>query len=155
MTGSVAAVIVAAGRGSRAGDGVPKAYRSLGGQPMIRFSLDLFSSDQNVSVVQPVIHADDVGLYATAAGGLDVLPAVFGGATRQASVLAGLQALAARKPEIVLVHDAARPFVSSALIGRAISAAKRSAAVPGIAVSDTIKAVDAQDRVAQTPDRSK
>ena len=154
MTGSVAAVIVAAGRGSRAGDGVPKAYRSLGGQPMIRFSLDLFSSDQNVSVVQPVIHADDVGLYATAAGGLDVLPAVFGGATRQASVLAGLQALAARKPEIVLVHDAARPFVSSALIGRAISAAKRSAAAPGIAVSDTIKAVDAQDRVAQTPDRS-
>jgi 2-C-methyl-D-erythritol 4-phosphate cytidylyltransferase/2-C-methyl-D-erythritol 2,4-cyclodiphosphate synthase len=154
MTGSVAAVIVAAGRGSRAGDGLPKAYRPLAGQPMIRFSLDLFSSDRNVSLVQPVIHADDVDLYAAAAGGLDILPAVFGGATRQASVLAGLQALAAQKPEIVLVHDAARPFVSSALIGRAVTAAKQGAAVPGIAVSDTIKAVDAQERVAQTLDRS-
>jgi 2-C-methyl-D-erythritol 4-phosphate cytidylyltransferase/2-C-methyl-D-erythritol 2,4-cyclodiphosphate synthase len=149
----IAAVIVAAGRGSRAGGAVPKAYQEVGGQPLIRFSLTLFSAHKQIDAVQPVIHADDVRLYAAAADGLNVLPAVFGGATRQASVRAGLEALAARNPEIVLVHDAARPFASPALIGRAVTNGKTGAAVPGIAVSDTIKAVDAHEHVAQTLDR--
>lgn len=154
MTGGVAAVIVAAGRGSRAGGELPKAYRPLGGQPMIRFSLNLFAADRHISVVQPVIHPDDATLYEAAADGLALLPAVFGGATRQASVRAGLEALMAHRPEIVLVHDAARPFASAALIARAVAAAGKGAAVPGIGVADTIKAVDAQERVAQTIDRS-
>ena len=93
MAGGIAAVIVAAGRGSRAGGDVPKAYRTLGGQPMIRFSLSLFCDDKHIRPVQPVIHAEDASLYQAAAGGLDVLPPVFGGATRQASVRAGLEAL--------------------------------------------------------------
>jgi 2-C-methyl-D-erythritol 4-phosphate cytidylyltransferase/2-C-methyl-D-erythritol 2,4-cyclodiphosphate synthase len=154
MTGGVAAVIVAAGRGSRAGGDIPKAYRSLAGQPMIRFSLTLFSGDQHIRLVQPVIHRDDVGLYESAAGGLDVLPPVFGGDTRQSSVRAGLEALAAHRPEIVLVHDAARPFASGALIGRAVAAAKDGAAVPGVTLSDTVKAVDARAHVMQTLDRA-
>jgi 2-C-methyl-D-erythritol 4-phosphate cytidylyltransferase/2-C-methyl-D-erythritol 2,4-cyclodiphosphate synthase len=154
MTGGVAAVIVAAGRGSRAGGDMPKAYRPLAGDPMIRFSLRLFSVDRHVRVVQPVIHADDTALYEAASRGLDLLPPVFGGATRQASVRAGLEAIATHRPEIVLVHDAARPFTSEALIARAIAAASHGAAVPGIGVTDTIKAVDAQARVAQTLDRS-
>jgi 2-C-methyl-D-erythritol 4-phosphate cytidylyltransferase/2-C-methyl-D-erythritol 2,4-cyclodiphosphate synthase len=153
MAGGVAAVIVAAGRGSRAGGAVPKAYQPVGGLPLIRFSLGLFSAHKQIDAVQPVIHADDIDLYTAAADGLNVLPAVFGGATRQASVRAGLEALAARNPEIVLVHDAARPFASPALIGRAVTAGKSGAAVPGVAVSDTIKTVDAQERVAQTLDR--
>ncbi|HET7679977.1 MAG TPA: bifunctional 2-C-methyl-D-erythritol 4-phosphate cytidylyltransferase/2-C-methyl-D-erythritol 2,4-cyclodiphosphate synthase [Xanthobacteraceae bacterium] len=154
MAGGIAAVIVAAGRGSRAGGDIPKAYRPLAGQPMIRLSLSLFSANQQIRLVQPVIHADDAPLYQAAAGGLDVLPPVFGGATRQSSVRAGLEALGAHQPEIVLVHDAARPFASAALIGRAVAAAKLSAAVPGIALSDTVKAVDAHERVTQTLDRS-
>jgi len=150
----IAAVIVAAGRGSRAGGAVPKVYQAVAGQPLIRFSLSLFSAHKQIAAVQPVIHPDDAHLYAAAAEGLNVLPAVFGGATRQASVRAGLEALTAHNPEIVLVHDAARPFASPALIARAVTAGKSGAAVPGIAVSDTIKAVDAQERVAQTLDRS-
>jgi 2-C-methyl-D-erythritol 4-phosphate cytidylyltransferase / 2-C-methyl-D-erythritol 2,4-cyclodiphosphate synthase len=153
MAGGVAAVVVAAGRGSRVGGDVPKAYRPLGGRPMIRFSLGLFSTDKQVRVVQPVIHEDDASLYQAAAGGLDVLPPVFGGATRQASVRAGLEALVAHQPEIVLVHDAARPFASAALISRAVAAAKLGAAVPGLALSDTVKAVDAREHVTQTLDR--
>lgn len=154
MTGGVAAVIVAAGRGSRAGGDIPKAYRSLGGQPMIRFSLSLFSADKQIHLVQPVIHAEDASLYQAAAGGLDLLPPAFGGATRQSSVRAGLEALGKHRPEIVLVHDAARPFASAALIGRAVAAAKFSAAVPGLALSDTVKAVDAREHVMQTLDRA-
>ncbi len=147
-------MIVAAGSGSRAGGDIPKAYRWLSGQPVIRFSLTLFSSDRQVNVVQPVIHADHARLYAEAAEGLDLLPPVFGGATRQASVRAGLEALGAHQPEIVLVHDAARPFASAALIGRAVAAAKLGAAVPGIALSDTVKAVNAGEQVTQTLDRA-
>jgi 2-C-methyl-D-erythritol 4-phosphate cytidylyltransferase/2-C-methyl-D-erythritol 2,4-cyclodiphosphate synthase len=154
VMGGVAAVIVAAGRGSRAGDGIPKAYRPLDGQPMIRFSLSRFSADRHIRLVQPVIHADDIGLYETAAGGLDVLPPVFGGATRQASVRAGLEALVEHRPEIVLVHDAARPFASAALISRAVAAAEGGAAVPGVTLSDTVKAVDAREHVTQTLDRT-
>lgn len=154
MAGKVAAVIVAAGRGSRAGGEVPKVYRPLGGQPMIRFSLSRFAGDRHIRLVQPVIHADDAHLYDAAAGGLDLLPPVIGGATRQASVRAGLEELLAHRPEIVLVHDAARPFASAALIGRAVAAAKATAAVPGIALSDTVKAVDAHERVLQTIDRA-
>src|SRR5258705_11839556 len=71
--------------------------------------------------------------------GLKVLPAVFGGATRQASVRAGLEALAAYKPELVLAHDAARPFASLALIARAIAAAQKWAAAAGLQVGATVK----------------
>jgi 2-C-methyl-D-erythritol 4-phosphate cytidylyltransferase/2-C-methyl-D-erythritol 2,4-cyclodiphosphate synthase len=120
---------------------------------MLRFSLSLFSTHKQIVAVQPVIHADDVAIYDAAARGLAVLPPVFGGATRQASVRAGLEALAARHPEIVLIHDAARPFVTTALVDRAVAAAKNSAAVPGIAVSDTVKAVDVRGHVTQTVDR--
>src|SRR4051812_20025934 len=154
MADGVAAVIVAAGRGSRAGAGMPKAYRTLIGQPMIRFSLSLFSGEKQIRLVQPVIHADDVELYEVAAGGLAVLPPVFGGATRQSSVRAGLEALAAHRPDIVLVHDAARPFASAALIGRAVAAAKAGAAVPGIGLTDTVKAVDTRGHVTGTLDRA-
>src|SRR5258705_12754170 len=154
MAGGIAGVIVAAGRGTRAGGALPKAYRMIGGQPMIRFSLSLFSGNTQIDVVQPVIHADDVPLYDAAAHGLDLMPPVFGGATRQASVRAGLEALIAHRPGIVLVHDAARPFASAALIGRAVTAAETGAAVPGVALSDTVKAVDPREHVTLTLDRA-
>ncbi len=96
--------------------------------------------------MQPVIHPDDRDRYASIGHGRRAFsPPVFGGATRQASVRAGLEALAARKPDIVLVHDAARPFASAQLIARAIAAAEATgAAVPALPVTDTVKTVDAE-----------
>ncbi len=155
MGPSVAAVIVAAGRGLRAGGQLPKQYRELAGEPVIRSSLALFAWHGQVGAVQAVIHPDDRGSYDAAAKGLRLLPPVAGGATRQASVLAGLEALSPRAPDIVLVHDAARPFCSAELVSRAIVAcAQTGAAIPALEVTDTIKRVDADGHVAGTVDRA-
>lgn len=154
MAEKVAAVVVAGGRGVRAGGDVPKQYRPLAGIPVIRHSLALFDRHPEVDIVQPVIHRDDAVRFRNSAAGLTILPPAFGGATRQASVRAGLEALAPHQPDIVLVHDAARPFASPALVCRAIAAARSGAAVPGLPVSDTVKAVDSAGRVVATPDRA-
>ena len=155
MGPSVAAVIVAAGRGLRAGGGLPKQYRELAGEPVIRSSLSLFAWHGQIGAVQAVIHPDDRGSYEAAAKGLRLLPPVSGGATRQASVRAGLEALSARAPDIVLVHDAARPFCSAELVSRAIAACgETGAAIPALEVTDTIKRVDAGGHVAGTIDRA-
>jgi 2-C-methyl-D-erythritol 4-phosphate cytidylyltransferase/2-C-methyl-D-erythritol 2,4-cyclodiphosphate synthase len=156
MTESVAAVIVAAGRGERAGTNVPKQYRSIGGEPMIRATLRAFLAQPRVDLVQPVINLNDLDTYQRSITGLeDLLPPVAGGATRQASVRAGLEALASRRPGLVLIHDAARPFVSGALIERAIGAGRTSgAAIPGVALADTVKSIDNSATVTGTLDRS-
>jgi 2-C-methyl-D-erythritol 4-phosphate cytidylyltransferase/2-C-methyl-D-erythritol 2,4-cyclodiphosphate synthase len=134
---------------------LPKQYRQLAGEPMIRASLSLFAWHGQIGAVQPVIHADDRGPYDAASVGLRLLPPVLGGATRQASVRAGLEALDARAPDIVLVHDAARPFCSAALVSRAIVAcAETGAAIPALEVTDTIKRIDADGRVAGTLERA-
>src|SRR5262245_25905405 len=138
MTSSVAAVIVAAGRGTRVGGDLPKQYRTLAGEPVIRASLALFSWHGEIGAVQAVIHRDGLAAYEAAAKGLKLMPPVFGGATRHASVRAGLEALSANSPDIVLVHDASRPFCSSGLVSRAITACRETgAAVPGLEVTDT------------------
>ncbi|HEY2135482.1 MAG TPA: bifunctional 2-C-methyl-D-erythritol 4-phosphate cytidylyltransferase/2-C-methyl-D-erythritol 2,4-cyclodiphosphate synthase [Xanthobacteraceae bacterium] len=154
MTGRVAAVVVAGGRGLRAGGDVPKQYRTVANVPVLRQSLAIFAAHREIHWVQPVIHRDDGDFYTRAAEGLSVLAPAFGGATRQDSVRAGLEALAERKPEVVLVHDAARPFVSPAMVSRAIKAGTGGAAIPGVAMSDTIKEVDAAARVLRTLDRA-
>ncbi|AMN42396.1 bifunctional 2-C-methyl-D-erythritol 4-phosphate cytidylyltransferase/2-C-methyl-D-erythritol 2,4-cyclodiphosphate synthase [Rhodoplanes sp. Z2-YC6860] len=155
MEPSVAAVVVAAGRGVRAGGSLPKQYRQLAGEPVIRSSLSLLSWHGQVGAVQSVIHPDDRTYYDAAAVGLKLLPPVAGGASRQASVLAGLEALSTSAPDIVLIHDAARPFCSAELVSRAITAcAETGAAIPALEVTDTIKRVDAQGRVTGTVDRS-
>ena len=156
MPASVAAIVVAAGRGIRAGGDLPKQYREIAGEPVLRRSLRLFAQNPRIDAVQPVIHPHDHRLFAEAADQLAVLRPVHGGATRQASVRAGLEALASNGPDIVLVHDAARPFASPALLARAIDAvANADGAVPGIPLSDTVKAVDAQGSVVETLDRAR
>jgi 2-C-methyl-D-erythritol 4-phosphate cytidylyltransferase / 2-C-methyl-D-erythritol 2,4-cyclodiphosphate synthase len=153
--GKVAAVVVAAGRGLRVGGDLPKQYRQILGEPVIRPSLATLAGHAAISAVQPVIHPDDAALYTGATKGLTLLPVVHGGASRQASVCAGLEALERHGPDLVLVHDAARPFASQALITRAIAAARTSgAAVPVIAVADTVKTVDAAGAVTGTIDRA-
>ncbi|MCC6780210.1 MAG: bifunctional 2-C-methyl-D-erythritol 4-phosphate cytidylyltransferase/2-C-methyl-D-erythritol 2,4-cyclodiphosphate synthase [Hyphomicrobiales bacterium] len=151
----VAAVVVAAGRGLRAGGDVPKQYRRIRGQPVIRPSLAAFVRHRGIAWVQPVVHPEDAGMYTAASAGLDVLPHVAGGASRQASVRAGLEALATHRPDLVLVHDAARPFLSEALIARAIAAAQTGgAAIPVLPVTDTVKSIDAAGTVTGTLDRA-
>ena len=150
-----AAIIVAAGRGLRAGPGGPKQFRSIGGRTVVARALDAFCSHPDVGWVQPVCHADDAGPFAEATQGLTYLPPVPGGATRQASVCAGLRAVARYSPEVVLIHDAARPFVTTSVISRAIAAAAQTgAAIPTVAVADTIKQVDQAGRVVGTPPRA-
>lgn len=155
MAGTVAAVVVAAGRGLRAGGSVPKQYRPLSGGTAIQRSLAIFAGHSAVALVQPVIHPDDRDVFAREAAGFRLLPPVLGGATRQDSVRSGLEALAASKPDIVLIHDAARPFASAALIARAIAAASENgAAVPALPVADTIKTVNGEGLVTGTLDRA-
>jgi 2-C-methyl-D-erythritol 4-phosphate cytidylyltransferase/2-C-methyl-D-erythritol 2,4-cyclodiphosphate synthase len=156
MPETVAAIVVAAGRGFRAGGEVPKQYRTLAGEPVIRPSLVAFARHPQISGVQPVIHAEDVAAFEAAAAGLALMPAVFGGATRQASVRAGLEALEGLAPDIVLVHDAARPFASPALVSQAIAAARQTgAAVPALPIADTVKTVDDEGRITGTIDRNR
>ena len=151
----VAAIVVAAGRGIRAGGDVPKQFRTIGGETMLRRALFLLVGHPGVGVIQPVIHPDDVDRFRAIERNDHILEPVFGGATRQASVRAGLEALSPRKPDIVLIHDAARPFATPAQISRAIeTAARTGAAVPGLAVSDTVKSVDAAGTVEHTLDRN-
>jgi len=156
MAGRVAAVVVAAGRGQRVGGDVPKQYRSIAGEPVIRPALAAFLTHPQIDAVQPVIHAQDAEAFRAATTGLQSLAPVWGGATRQASVRAGLEALRAVGPDFVLIHDAARPFLTGALITRAIdAAAEHRAAVPAVAVTDTVKKVDERETVTDTLDRSR
>ena len=153
MRPSAAAVIVAGGRGTRLG-GSPKQYRRIGGAPVIAMSIGLFARHDRIDFVQPVIHPDDGVAFSEAAGDVACLAPVFGGATRQDSVRAGLEALATRNPDVVLVHDAARPFASADLVTRALEAAiVDGAAIPGMPVVDAVKAVDVNGRVQSTVDR--
>lgn len=146
----VAAVIVAAGRGQRAGGiagSAAKQYRDLGRQPVLAWSLGAFMKHNAVRHIVTVIHPDDEELFGELMGPLpDRHRLVFGASTRQGSVKNGLEALAECAPDIVLIHDAARPFLTSDVIDRAIEAAERhGAAVPGVRIADTIAEVDQGD----------
>jgi 2-C-methyl-D-erythritol 4-phosphate cytidylyltransferase/2-C-methyl-D-erythritol 2,4-cyclodiphosphate synthase len=141
---STAALIVAAGRGTRVDNGgIPKQYQPVGGKSVLARSLAPFLANPAIDVVQVVIGEADQALYdaAVAAHG-KLLPPVTGAASRQGSVRAGLAALAARSPKRVLIHDAARPFASAALLDRVLTGLEESdAVVPTLPVADTLKRV--------------
>jgi 2-C-methyl-D-erythritol 4-phosphate cytidylyltransferase/2-C-methyl-D-erythritol 2,4-cyclodiphosphate synthase len=152
---SVGVVIVAAGRGERAGRAdLPKQYRTIGGKPILKRTVEAFLSHPGVDVVAIAIHPDDRDLLAASLGELaGKVIAVDGAPTRQGSVLAGLQALRDTAPPKVLIHDAARPFLDHALIDRVIAAIdERQAALPALPVSDTLKRAE-DGRVAATMPR--
>jgi 2-C-methyl-D-erythritol 4-phosphate cytidylyltransferase/2-C-methyl-D-erythritol 2,4-cyclodiphosphate synthase len=151
-----AAIIVAAGRGLRAGSGGPKQYRSIGGRTVISRAMEPFCRHPQIFAVQPVLNPDDAAMFNEAVSEMRYQPPANGGATRQASVRAGLEALASQSPDIVLIHDAARPFVTAEVISRAIDAADiTGAAVPAIPVTDTIKLIGDSGHVEATPDRAR
>src|SRR5215510_15430194 len=151
----VAAVVVAAGQGLRAGGEIPKQFRRVGGQTLLEHALTSFVRTSKIALVQPVVRNEDLQLARTLIGNMEILAPVSGGTTRQASVRAGLEALQPHAPDIVLVHDAARPFTSSSLIARAIAAAEQTgAAIPALSVTDTVKRVDATGTIETTLDRN-
>lgn len=155
---TAAALIVAAGRGTRAAaPGAPaKQYAVLAGQPVLWHGVSAFARHPAIDHVLVVIHPDDTIAYQRAVSGLPkLLPPVPGGATRQASVRAGLEALAVVAPSRVLIHDAARPFADAPLIARVLAALDTSpGALPALAVVDTLKRADPSGRVTGTIDRS-
>ena len=131
----IAALLVAGGSGSRFGAAQPKQYLSLAGRPVIAHAAAALAAE--VTWVQPV---GDVAAITAALAGLDHLPPVAGGSTRQYSVLNGLEALAAYAPDIVLVHDAARPFVPPGTVAALVAAlAHHAGAIPAVPVADTLK----------------
>ncbi len=140
MSKTVSALIVAAGRGSRAGAGLPKQYRPLQGMPVLRHTLLALLAHENIRDIQVVIHPDDAPIYEAAVAGLPhLLPPVFGGNTRSESVLNGLEALAKHAPETVLIHDAARPFLPREIINNLLTALQTSkGAFPALEVVDAL-----------------
>jgi len=161
MTDTIA-LVLAAGKGTRLPGAVPKQYRDLGGEPVLRRTLRTFAVHARVDAVRVVYDPIDSELYAAATHGLALLEPVVGGRERQDSVRRGLESLEALKPKRVLIHDGARPFASADLIDRMIAALDDGpAAIAAIPVTDTLwreadKAADAlvpRDKLwrAQTP----
>ncbi len=139
---ATAALIVAAGRGTRLGGEIPKQYQTIGGEAILARAIRAMLAHPGVGSVLTVIAAADAELYAEATRGIQdqrLLPPVTGAASRAGSVRAGLEALAPRAPETVLIHDAARPFVSTEVIGAVLAALETTAgAVPCLPVVDAL-----------------
>ncbi|MEM8812911.1 MAG: bifunctional 2-C-methyl-D-erythritol 4-phosphate cytidylyltransferase/2-C-methyl-D-erythritol 2,4-cyclodiphosphate synthase [Pseudomonadota bacterium] len=151
----IAVLIVAAGRGYRAGGGMPKQYRRLGGTSVLHRTIQRFTQNDLSPTIQCVIHPDDQNLYHSAVDGLSGLrEPVYGGATRQESVLNGLRALRDLAPDCVLIHDAARPFVSTDVIRSVVDAiGSGNGALAAAPVVDTLKRAGDTGHVADTVSR--
>lgn len=155
----IAVVIVAGGMGLRASGGdidIPKQYRLLAGRPVLAHTITGFLALDAIDIVVPIIGEDHADLYATMK--LDdprLMPPVIGGATRQASTLAGLSALADNAPDVVLIHDGARPFVERQVVANVIGALDDAdGALPVLLVTDTIKRSLDGKTVGGTEDRT-
>ena len=131
----IAALLVAAGTGSRFAADIPKQFVQIAGKPVLRHAAEALA--RHADLLQPVGEAEPIR---RALAGLPHLPVVAGGATRQESVRAGLEALAPFAPDIVLVHDAARPFIPPATIRDILAALLHApGAIPAMPVADTLK----------------
>jgi 2-C-methyl-D-erythritol 4-phosphate cytidylyltransferase/2-C-methyl-D-erythritol 2,4-cyclodiphosphate synthase len=145
----IAAIIVAAGRGQRAGEGIPKQYRPMpdgGRDTVLARSISIFAENPAITKLCVVIHKDNVSLYEESLSHCyktDNISFVFGGDSRQESVLNGLTALADAPPHAVFIHDAARPFASTELIARCMNGlSDKDGVVPALPVTDTLKKAD-------------
>lgn len=149
------AIVLGAGSGERVATGEPKAFLEIGGRPLLAWAAEAMATAPEVGSL--VVTAPD-GARSRAQACLEGLPVpvrvVTGGATRQASVKAALAAVPA-SAEVVVIHDAARPFASPALCSRVVVAVRSGAdgAVPVVAVSDTVKRVR-DGRIERTIDRA-
>ncbi|MGD1884250.1 MAG: 2-C-methyl-D-erythritol 4-phosphate cytidylyltransferase [Paracoccaceae bacterium] len=144
-----AAIIVAAGRGTRAGGTSPKQWQSLAGARVIAHAIAAFSSHPAINTITLVLHEDDLHM---APDGIDTVP---GGPDRCASVFAGLQRLTDEPPDVVLIHDAARPCIPPKLIDNVLAALTiHGGAAPALPVTDALW-TGAEGRVTGTQDRAR
>ncbi len=142
------ALIMAAGKGLRTIGSVPKQYRNIAGEMLLRHTIMPFMQHKAIDLVRVVISPEDQELYAQATEGLALGPPVFGAANRQASVHNGLEALATNPPDRVLIHDGARPFVGAAIIDAVLSELENAdGAIAAIPVTDAIKLTDGHNIV--------
>ncbi len=149
---TIAVLIVAAGRGTRAGGSRPKQWREIAGRPMLAHTIAAFRAAPRIGPVAVVLHTDDMGL--AAGSDFDGCLLTHGGENRTASVRNGLAALADVAPAKVLIHDAARPCVSPRVIGAVIDALDSApGAAPALAVTDALW-TGSEGRVTGTSDRS-
>ncbi len=150
----ITALIVAAGSGERFGGAIPKQYMALASQPILRRSVLAFLNHPDVQDVHVVINPQHRALYDAATAGLNLPLPVAGGSNRQESVLRGLEALAANPPDIVLIHDAARPLIDAATISAVCAALKSHAgAIAAKPLVDTLKRGKGQT-ITETIDRA-
>ena len=153
-----AALILAAGRGSRAFPVAAKQYAVVGGMAVLARAVAAFLEAPGIDLIQVVIAADAEQSYRAGLAGIAdprLLAPIAGGATRQHSVLCGLRALAHLAPDRVLIHDAARPFVSQAIIAAVLAGLEDApAAIPALPLADTLKAAGEANRVAATLPRA-
>src|SRR5690606_15376967 len=128
----------------------------IAGKTILRWTIEAFLQHPDIDAVQVVIAEDGRAQYAAATEGLSLLAPVIGGAERQASVWRGLEALLAHVPQYVLIHDAARPFVSGDLISRTLQAleAGAEAALPALSIADSLKSLG-DGRIAGSLDRDR
>ncbi len=154
MANPTIALIVAAGNSERFGGSLPKPYQEIGGKALLAHTVSQFLSHPGIDGVRVVVKREHHGLYRNAMQGITLFPLVVGGATRQESVRLGLESLQHVSPTRVLVHDAARPGVTHALISRVLAALEsHDAVIPTLAVADTLKRVEG-DMVRATTDRT-
>lgn len=155
-TVTIAALVVAAGKGVRAGGDVPKQYQLLGGEPLLRRTLRAFAGHPRIDHVVAVIAEGQEARFGKAAEGLPgIAPPVFGGAERQSSVLRGLESLSALAPRLVLIHDGARPLVTERTIDAVIDAADADGgAIAALPLADTVKRQGEDGLVAGTVPRA-
>jgi 2-C-methyl-D-erythritol 4-phosphate cytidylyltransferase len=153
---SVAALVLAAGRGERLGGDCPKAFVPLAGKALLLHALEALAAPAEIDLVIPVVARDDLGRWSELRPQLAAIPKlagpVVGGAERQDSMAAGLAALPSGVTHVA-VHDAARPLVRPEAVARVVRAAKRDgAAILAAPVRDTIKRVRG-GQVVETPAR--
>lgn len=152
---AIPVILVAAGRGERAGAGLPKQYRPVCGKPLLWWTLRSLMACEGLGPIQIVINPDFADLHEEVVAEFDLPSPVSGGATRQESVLAGLEALESGNTRHVMIHDAARPFVGNDMILRLQESLGEgnAGAIPVVAMTDTVKRCDG-GIIIETLDRS-
>jgi 2-C-methyl-D-erythritol 4-phosphate cytidylyltransferase/2-C-methyl-D-erythritol 2,4-cyclodiphosphate synthase len=134
---TIAAIIVAAGKGERAGTSLPKQFVTIGGKALLAHAVTALARHPRIERTVVVVAEGQTELAAQALGDIQVDAIVIGGAERQQSAAAGLAAIGDAR--IVLIHDAARPFLPSSVIDRLIAALDTAdGAIPGLSVVDTL-----------------
>lgn len=134
------AIVTAAGQSLRFKDIIPKQYTKVHNKTILGWTIEALQAAKGIDKIIVIIHKDHVAYYTEATKDFDLLPYVYGGNTRQQSVLKGLEAIKILSPDNILIHDAVRPNISIKLIAQVISALQKNKAVDiGLPITDSVK----------------